>query len=350
MSVLLEVEDLHVEFGTEDGVVHAVDGVSYSVDAGQALAIVGGAGSGKTVASLALLGLPLGGDGHVSGEVRFGGRDLLALSGRELRMIRGDRIALVVQDESSSLHPFYKVGAQLIETIVTHRPVSEVAARDRAIDLLELVGIPEPQNRVDQYPDELSPSMRQRAVIAIALANEPELLVADEPTSRLDPTVQAEILELLRRLRERRGMAIIMACRDPAVAAGIAGEICVMYGGRIVERGPTEQILESPQHPYTWALLEPTSHGDELSPNPGRPPSLIHRPSGCLFHPRCPYVRDEHRRVDPALQPVPGQPGHEVACLLESAARTAIWRELKAPRPPRTATLSPAPGRADPKA
>jgi peptide/nickel transport system ATP-binding protein len=344
MSALLEVDDLRVGFETRDGVVLAVDGISYSVDAGQALAIVGGAGSGKTVASLALLGLHLGGNGQVSGEVRFKGRDLLALPGRELRGIRGDQIALVVQDEGSSLHPFYKVGAQLIETIVTHRPVSEGAARDRAIDLLELAGIPDPHERVDQYPDELSPSMRQRALIAMALANEPELLIADEPTRRLDPTVQLEILELLRRVRKRLGMAIIMACRDLAVAAEIAGEICVMYGGRIVERGPTELILESPQHPYTWALLE------GLSPSPGRPPSLIHRPSGCLFHPRCPYVREEHRRVAPALQPVPGQSGHEVACLLESAARTAIWRELKAPPPPRTAIPAPAPGRADPRA
>jgi peptide/nickel transport system ATP-binding protein len=349
VTPLLEVEDLRVEFGTKDGVVHAVDGVSYSVDAGQALAIVGGAGSGKTVASLALLGLPLGGRAQVSGQVRFEGRDLLALPGGELRRIRGDEIALVVQDEAPSLHPFYKVGAQLIEMIVTHRPVSEAAARDRAIDLLELVAIPDPQQRVDQYPDELSRSLCQRAVIAMALANEPKLLIADAPTGGLDPTVQAEILELLRRVRERLGMAIIMACRDLAAAAEIAGEICVMYGGRIVERGPTELILASPQHPYTWALLGPTSHGEEHSPNPGRPPSLTHRPSGCLFHPRCPYVRDEHRRVDPALAPVPGQPGHEVACLLEPEARTAFWRELKTPHP-RTATPWPAPGRAGPKA
>jgi peptide/nickel transport system ATP-binding protein len=334
MSALLEVEDLRVKFGTRDGVVHAVDGVSYSVDAGQAVAIVGGAGSGKTVASQALLALPLGRDARVSGEIRFEGRDLLGLSGRELRRIRGNKVALVVQDGSSSLHPFYKVGAQLVETIVTHRPVSKAAARDRAIDLLELVGIPDPHQRVDQYPEELSPSMRQRAVIAVALANEPALLIADEPTGRLDPTVQAEILELLRRMRDRLGMAIIIACRDLAVAAEIASEICVMYAGRIVERGPTRLILESPQHPYTWALFQSVrgvgaAQPEELEPNPGRPPSLIDRPSGCLFHPRCPYVRDEHRRVDPSLQPVPGQTGHEVACLLDSEARTRIWQEKR---------------------
>jgi peptide/nickel transport system ATP-binding protein len=188
---------------------------------------------------------------------------------------------------------------------------------------------------VDQFPDELSPSMRRRATIAMALANEPELLIADEPTSGLDLTVQAEILELLRRVQQRLGMALVLVCRDLAVAAEIAQEICVMYAGRIVERAPTELILESPQHPYTWALLRSATElraatGEELGPNPGRPPSLIHRPSGCFLHPRCPYVRDEHRRVDPALQPMPGQDGHEVACLLEPQVRADIWRGLKA--------------------
>jgi len=335
MSALLEVEDLRVEFRTQDGIVRAVDGVSCSVDAGKTLAIVGGAGSGKTVASMALLGLTPGPCAHISGRVAFEGRDLLGLAGHELRSIRGEEIAMVVQDRSPSLHPFYKVGDQLIEAIVTHRQVSRAAARDRTIDLLELLGIPEPHHRVDQYPDELSPSMRQRTTIAMALANEPQLLVADDPTSGLDLTVQAEILELLKRVRERLGMAIIFVCRDLAVAAEIADDICVVYAGRIVERAPTELILESPQHPYTWALFKSAPQlgaprDEELAPNPGRPPSLIHRPSGCLFHPRCPYVRDEHRRVDPALQPVAGQDGHEVACLLEPEARTRTWQELKA--------------------
>ncbi len=331
MSALLEVEDLRVQFRTEDGVVPSVDGVSCSVEAGKTLAIVGGAGSGKTVVSMALLGLSPGPYARISGRVLFEGRDLLGLAGHELRRLRGEEIAMVVQGGASSLHPFYKVGAQLIETIVTHRQVSEAAARDRAIDLLELLGIPEPHHRVDQYPDGLSPSMGQRAVIAMALANEPQLLVADDPTSGLDLTVQAEILELLKRVRVRLDMAIVFACRDLAVAAEIADEICVMYAGRIVERAPTELILESPQHPYTWALFKSAPQlgappGEDLTPNPGRPPSLIHRPSGCLFHPRCPYVRDEHRRVDPTLQPVPGQPGHEVACLLEPEVRTRIWQ------------------------
>lgn len=338
MSPLLVVEDLRVQFSTQAGVARAVDGVSCSVDAGQTLAVVGGSGSGKTVASLALLGLTPDASARISGRVLFEGRDLLGLGGRELRSIRGDQIALVVQDRSS-LHPFYRVGTQLIEMIVTHRQISPAAARDRAIDLLELVRVPEPHHAVDRYPDELSPSTRRRATIAMALANEPELLIADEPTSGLEMAVQAEILELLKLLQERLGMAIIMFCPDLAVAAEIANEACVMYAGRIVERGPTELILESPQHPYTWALLKSALqleawHGGGLAPNPGRPPSLIDRPSGCLFHPRCPYVRDEHRRMDPTLQPVPGQSGHEVACLLQPEVRTAIWRGLREGRDP----------------
>jgi peptide/nickel transport system ATP-binding protein len=349
VSPLLEVEGLRVQFGAPEGVAEAVDGISFSLDAGQTLALVGGAGSGKTVASLALLALPPGRGARVSGQIRFKGRDLLGLPRRELSRIRGEEVALVVGDQSSSLHPFYRVGAQLVETIVAHRPVSKAAARDRAIDLLELVGIPDPHRCVDQYPDELSPSTRQRAMIGMALANEPELLIADEPTGRLDSTERAEILELLRRAHERLGTAIVIVCREPALAAEIAGEICVMYAGRIVERAPADLILESPQHPYTWALLSSTGP----APVPGSPPSPVDPPSGCLFHPRCPYVRDEHRRVVPALEPVPGQSGHEVACLLSPEERTAIWRglrELTPPPPPRTGIPSPAPARADPTA
>jgi peptide/nickel transport system ATP-binding protein len=350
VSALLVVEDLRVQFSTQHGVVHAVDWLSWSVEPGKTLAIVGGPGAGKTVTSLALLGLTPDASARISGRVLFEGRDLLGLAGAELRRIRGDQIGMVVQDPVSSLHPFQKVGTQLIETILAHRQVSRAAARDRAIDLLEVVRLPDPHHSVDQYPDELSLSIRRRATIALALANEPELLIADEPTSGLDLTVQAEILELLKRIQERLGMAIIMVCRDVALAAQLADQICVMYAGRIVERGPTDLILGSPQHPYTWSLLSSipkreTLHGAEVEPNPGRPPSLIHRPPGCLFHPRCPFVRDEHRRVDPPLQPVPGQSGHEVACLLEPEVRSAIWHGLKAGEEPaalrRLAQLGP---------
>jgi peptide/nickel transport system ATP-binding protein len=241
---------------------------------------------------------------------------------------------MVFQDPLSSLHPLYKVGAQLIETILTHRQVSKAAARDRAIDLLELVGIPDAHRRVDQYPFEFSGGMRQRAMIAMALANEPKLLIADEPTTALDVTVQAQILELLEELQARLGMAIIIITHDLGVVAEITDHICVMYAGRIVERASTALIFESPQHPYTWGLLKSipsleTPRDEELVPIAGRPQSLIHRPSGCFFHPRCPYVRDEHRRTDPRLQPVPGDYRHEVACLLKPEDRTRIWHGLR---------------------
>lgn len=255
MSMLLEVEDLGVDFSTPGGVVRAVDAVSYSVEKGKTLAVVGGPGSGKSVSSLALLGLSCNATARISGRVVFAGRDLLNLPDDELRTIRGDEIGMVAQDRSSSLHPFHRVGTQLIETIVAHREISKAAARDRAIDLLELIGVPEPHRRVDQLPDELSPSMRRRASIAIALANEPELLIADEPTGGLDLTVQAEILELLGRIQKRLGMAIVLFSRDLAVAAELAEEICVMCTGRIVEHAPTERILDSPQDPYTSSLL-----------------------------------------------------------------------------------------------
>ncbi len=331
---LLEVEDLRVTFSTEDGIVHAVDGISYSIDAGQTLGIVGESGSGKTVSSLTALGLTKLQGAEVTGSIRFEGRDLVAMSDDELRKIRGDDIAMIFQDPLSSLHPFYKVGSQLTEAILTHRNVSRSAARDRAIDLLELVGIPDPHRRVDQYPHEFSGGMRQRVMIAMALANEPKLLFADEPTTALDVTVQAQILELLEELQSRLGMAIIMITHDLGVVAEITNEICVMYAGRIVERASTEVIFAAPQHPYTWGLLKsiPRLTGprdEELAPISGRPPSLINRPSGCFFHPRCPYVREKHKHEDPRLKPA-GDAGHEVACLLESSTRSAIWRGLQA--------------------
>jgi peptide/nickel transport system ATP-binding protein len=296
---------------------------------------VGESGSGKSVSALTTLGLTRGGRTQVSGKILFEGRDLLSMSDDELRTIRGDDIAMIFQDPLSSLHPFYKVGYQLSEAVLGHRDVSKAAARDRAIDLLELVGIPDPHRRVDSYPHEFSGGMRQRAMIAMALANEPKLLIADEPTTALDVTVQAQILALLEDLQQRLGMAIIIITHDLGVVAEIADEIAVMYAGRIVEHASTERIFSTPEHPYTWGLLKSiprldTPRSEELVPIPGRPPSLINRPSGCHFHPRCPYVLDEHRRVDPRLGAVEGQRGHEVACLLPSMIRKQIWQGLQA--------------------
>jgi peptide/nickel transport system ATP-binding protein len=338
-EALLQVENLRVEFHTDDGIVHAVDGVSYEVRPGSTLGIVGESGSGKSVSALTMLGLTRSKRSKVSGRILFQGRDLLTLPDDELRQIRGDDIAMIFQDPLSSLHPFYKVGYQLMEAVLMHRSVSKSAARDRAIDLLELVGIPDPHRRVDAYPHEFSGGMRQRAMIAMALANEPKLLIADEPTTALDVTVQAQILALLEDLQQRLGMAIIIITHDLGVVAEIADEIGVMYAGRIVERASTERIFSTPQHPYTWGLLKSiprldTPRSEELVPISGRPPSLINRPSGCHFHPRCPYVRDEHKRIDPQLQEVTGEHGHLVACLLPQEVRKQVWQGLQAGRTP----------------
>jgi peptide/nickel transport system ATP-binding protein len=332
---LLQVEDLRVQFSTEDGIVHAVDGISYEVDTGHTLGIVGESGSGKTVSSLTALGLTRGQGAKIEGRIMFEGRDLVALPDDELRRIRGNDIAMIFQDPLSSLHPFYKVGVQLSEAIRTHRKASKAAARERSVELLELVGIPDPQRRVDQFPHEFSGGMRQRVMIAMALANEPKLLIADEPTTALDVTVQAQILHLLNDLQQRLGMAIIVITHDLGVVAEITDHIAVMYAGRIVERAPTQAIFGSPQHPYTWGLLKSiprldSPRDEELVPISGRPPSLILRPSGCHFHPRCPYVRDAHKRIDPRLEPVADDPDHSVACLLASDVRRRIWRGLEA--------------------
>ncbi|MGO9495317.1 MAG: ABC transporter ATP-binding protein [Solirubrobacteraceae bacterium] len=335
MSRLLEVSDLRVEFSTEDGIVHAVDGISYGVDIGETLCIVGESGSGKSVSSLTTLGLTKGRNASVSGSIVFDGRDLLTLPEEQMRSIRGNQIAMIFQDPLSSLHPFYKVGAQLTEAINTHQSVSRSAAKERAVELLAMVGIPDPQRRVDQYPHEFSGGMRQRVMIAMALANEPKLLIADEPTTALDVTVQAQILALLQELQDRLGMAIILITHDLGVVAEFADEIAVMYAGRIVERGSDKQIFLAPQHPYTWGLLKSiprldTPRDEALVPISGRPPSLIQRPTGCHFHPRCPYVLDDHKRIDPPLTPVNGEPGHEAACLLSTELRTRVWKGLAA--------------------
>jgi peptide/nickel transport system ATP-binding protein len=336
---LLEVRDLSVRFATDDGVVRAVDGVSYSVDAGRSLGIVGESGSGKSVSNLTVLGLTRAGNASFSGEVLFEGRDLLKLAEEELREVRGEEIAMIFQDPLSSMHPFYRVGDQLVEAVRAHHDVSKQTARDRAIEMLQLVGIPEPRARIDAWPHEFSGGMRQRAMIAMALINSPKLLIADEPTTALDVTVQAQILELIERLQSETGTAVIMITHDLGVVAEMTHEIAVMYAGRIVERAPTRELFASPQHPYTWGLLRSiprldSPRDEELVPIDGRPPSLITRPSGCAFHPRCPYVRDAHTRVDPKLEPVAGRADHDVACLLAPQTRAELWQRLAAGEAP----------------
>jgi peptide/nickel transport system ATP-binding protein len=342
MAPLLEVKDLSVKFTTDDGVVGAVDGVSYSVDAGRSLGIVGESGSGKSVSNLTILGLTRARNASFSGQVLFEGRDLLAMDDAELRKVRGEEIAMIFQDPLSSLHPFHKIGDQLVEAVQAHHDVSKQAARERAAEMLALVGIPDARGRLASYPHEFSGGMRQRTMIAMALINEPRLLIADEPTTALDVTVQAQILELIQRLQQETGTAVIMITHDLGVVAEITHDIAVMYAGRVVEHAPTAELFARPQHPYTWGLLRSiprldTPRDEELVPIDGRPPSLINRPSGCAFHPRCPYVRDAHKRVDPMLEPVPGADGHEVACLLAPTVRTELWRRLEAGEDPQHA-------------
>jgi peptide/nickel transport system ATP-binding protein len=331
---LLEIKDLTVHFDTEDGLVKAVDGVSYTVDRGQTLGIVGESGSGKSVSSLTVMGLTRASNARISGEILFEGRDLLKASDADLRAIRGNDIAMIFQDPLSSLHPFYKVGKQIAEAVRVHNDVSKAQAWDRAVEMLGLVGIPEPRKRADAYPHEFSGGMRQRAMIAMALANNPKLLIADEPTTALDVTVQAQILELIERLQAEFDAAVVIITHDLGVVAETSDDIAVMYAGRIVEKAKTDTIFHAPEHPYTWGLLGSIPRMDsprdeELVPISGRPPSLITLPGGCSFHPRCPYVREAHRKTDPPLAAVPEDPAHEVACLLDSGTRKRMWRELQ---------------------
>jgi peptide/nickel transport system ATP-binding protein len=342
MSTLLQIEDLKAQFATEDGIVKAVDGVSLTVDSGEMVGVVGESGSGKSVSMLTVMGLTRAENASFSGHATFEDRDLITASKAEMQRIRGNEIAMIFQDPLSSLHPFYKVGAQLVEAMQAHNDVSDRAAMDRAVELLELVGIPDPRARVSAYPHEFSGGMRQRAMIAMALANEPKLLIADEPTTALDVTVQAQILQLLARLQRELNMAVILITHDLGVVAEVTDRIAVMYAGRIVEEAATRRIFRAPEHPYTWGLLQSIPRLDrprneKLIPISGRPPSLIARPSGCSFHPRCPYVRERHRKVDPKLEPTPDDPNHRVACLLPSEARKQIWQELRAGMEPEAA-------------
>jgi peptide/nickel transport system ATP-binding protein len=331
---LLEIRDLHVSFATRDGIVHAVDGVSLSVDRGRTLGVVGESGSGKSVTALTVMGLTRLPNATIEGHVLLDGVDLLALPGDELRRVRGKRVAMIFQDPLSSLHPLYKIGWQIEEAIRAHERVSEKAARARALEALTEVGIPSPGDRLSSYPHELSGGMRQRVMIAMALVLDPEILIADEPTTALDVTVQAQILGLMRALQAEHGTAVVLITHDLGVIAETADEVAVMYAGRVAELGALVGVLDAPEHPYTWGLLQSLPSADAsrdqpLHPIEGTPPSLIAVPSGCPFHPRCPYVMAVCPREEPAL--LPTRPGHTVACHLTVPTRRRIGAAVRAP-------------------
>jgi peptide/nickel transport system ATP-binding protein len=334
----LHVKDLHVRFGTEDGVVKAVDGVSFSVERGKTLGIVGESGSGKSVTSLSIMGLHNRKKTDMSGRILVGGRDVVAMREEQVRRLRGRDMAMIFQDPLSSLHPFYKIGKQIVEAYrVHHRNASKAVARKHAIDMLGRVGIPQPQRRFDSYPHEFSGGMRQRAMIAMALVNDPDLLIADEPTTALDVTVQAQILDLLEDLQREFNSAVIVITHDLGVVSQVADDVLVMYAGRVAEYGTAEQVLRAPQHPYTWGLLAsvPSLHGDaelDLLPIKGNPPSLINVPPGCPFHPRCRYAMLNGGPCDievPQLLPLQlsDEPGHVVACHLPERQRKAVYED-----------------------
>ncbi len=320
MTHLLEVQQLTVTFPGLTADVVPVDGVGFHLDAGEMLALVGESGCGKSLTALALLQLlPKAARVDPGGIAEFEGRNLLALGETELRSIRGARISMVFQDPTSSLNPVYTAGSQITEAIRAHETVTAVEARDRALELLEEVSIPDPRARFDQYPHELSGGMQQRVMIAIALACEPSILIADEPTTALDVTVQAQILEIIDRLRETHRMAVLLITHDLGIVAGRADRVAVMYAGRIVETATTDALFEHPSHPYTQALLASvprlTGPIQRLSPIRGSVPSPDAWPTGCRFHPRCPYAFDRCAVETPAERAV--APGHAVACWLE---------------------------------
>jgi peptide/nickel transport system ATP-binding protein len=327
------VNDLRVRFDTEDGVVHAVDGISFAVERGRTLGIVGESGSGKSVTSLAILGLHDPRRAHVSGQIFVDGRDVVPMTEEQVRRLRGRDMAMIFQDPLSSLHPYYKVGFQIAEAYRIHHPsAAKRLARTRAVEMLARVGIPQPARRAEQYPHEFSGGMRQRAMIAMALVNDPDLLIADEPTTALDVTVQAQILDLLADLQREFNSAIILITHDLGVVSQVADDVLVMYAGRPVEVGSVEQVMRRPQHPYTWGLLGsvPSLRGDadaDLVPVKGNPPSLINLPPGCAFHPRCRYADRNDRlsyEVVPELRPT-AEAGHSVACHLSQADRTRLY-------------------------
>ena len=339
-TAYLDVRDLRVHFPTDDGLVKAVDGLSFAIERGQTIGIVGESGSGKSVTSQAILGLHRRTRAMASGQIWLDGEDLMTVSDERMRELRGNKMAMIFQDPLSALHPYYTIGAQIIEAIRVHHPdTSKQAAKTRAIELLGLVGIPSPARRVDQYPHEFSGGMRQRAMIAMALSNDPSLLIADEPTTALDVTVQAQILDLMRKLQQEFGSAIIMITHDLGVVAEMADEILVMYGGKAVEHSSVDEVFYSPQHPYAWGLLTSMPRLDRvrqarLEPVAGNPPSLINVPPGRAFHPRCTYRaevgEDRCRTVVPTLDDAGGE--HLVRCHILPHRRSELFAADVKPR------------------
>jgi peptide/nickel transport system ATP-binding protein len=333
-ETLLEVKDLKVHFPTPDGVVKAVDGLSFTVHRGETFGIVGESGSGKSVTNLTALGLINRKAAHVEGQVLFKGRDLLTLSPNELRHVRGKELAMIFQDPFASLHPMYRVGDQLVEAVQVHQDASKKQAEERVLELLSAVGIPRPRERFRDYPHQFSGGMRQRAMIAMALVHNPEILVADEPTTALDVTVQAQILELIDRVKRDFDIGVILITHDLGVIADVAQTVMVMYAGRAMELASKVSLFSRPLHPYTWGLLESmprvTQKGGRLLPIEGSPPSLINVPPGCPFHPRCPHRFEPCDRERPAFVDRGG--GHPEACHLTIEDKRRLWRERESRR------------------
>jgi peptide/nickel transport system ATP-binding protein len=332
---LLEVKGLKVRFATEDGVVRAVDGVDLQLERGKVLGIVGESGSGKSVTALTLLGLTRGQNAEFEGEVIYKGQNLLTMPESRLRDVRGDEIAMIFQDPMTSLNPVYRIGVQIVEAIVAHESISKKQARRRAIDLLKQVGIPNAAERIDTYPHELSGGMRQRVMIALALSCNPDIVIADEPTTALDVTIQAQILALLDNLRAEFDSAVILITHDLGVVASIAHDILVMYAGRVVEAGPKRELFYDPQMPYTWGLLGSIPRLDrpkleELHSITGSPPSLINAPRGCKFRPRCPHVFDRCIE-EPELVNRVDAPDHLDRCWLSLDDKRRLRDETIAP-------------------
>jgi peptide/nickel transport system ATP-binding protein len=336
-GAFLDVRDLKVHFNTDDGVVKSVDGLSFQLERGKTLGIVGESGSGKSVTSMTIMGLH-GKSAQIDGSIRLDGQELVGASQETVRRLRGKQMAMIFQDPLSSMHPFYTVGNQIIEAYRIHNDVSKKAARAHAIAMLDRVGIPEPSQRVDAYPHQFSGGMRQRAMIAMALSCDPDLLIADEPTTALDVTVQAQILDLIRDLQKEFNSAVVIITHDLGVVAELSDDILVMYAGRGAEYGTADQLFNTPEHPYAWGLLGSMPRFDKppterLLPIKGTPPSMIKVPSGCPFNPRCDY---QERVGSPCLHDRPelldNGSGHLVACHIPSAERRNIWAQEITPR------------------
>ncbi|MFJ9819495.1 ABC transporter ATP-binding protein [Streptomyces sp. NPDC101151] len=332
----LSVRDLKVQFSTEDGIVKAVDGLSFDVERGKTLGIVGESGSGKSVTNLTILGLHNPRTSTIDGEIVLDGKELVTAHEKELEQLRGNKMAMIFQDPLTALSPFYTVGRQLSEPFMKHRGASKKEAKDRAIQMLEKVGIPQPKIRFDDYPHQFSGGMRQRAMIAMALMCDPDLLIADEPTTALDVTVQAQILDLLKDLQQEFGSAIIFITHDLGVISHMADDLLVMYAGRAVERGSVREVLHDPRHPYTWGLLSSMPRLDsdlseKLTPIPGSPPSLLNPPSGCPFNPRCAFKDEVQGNLCTEVRPPLGE-GRATACHLTAEQKQTIFIDKIQPR------------------